>query len=144
MSTRAVVYLHKPDEKKCGKDYTMKLYHHWDWYPGGLWKDLADILKEFKKGKDWDNNYSDRDFFNALVKEWGFEPTCYDHWDTEYIYHITYENNDWPHWINFAYILEMQKGWDENIDKKPKLVLAQEWNWLSKEFNLEEAEEWKW
>ena len=102
------------------------------------------MLEAVRALKNGDNNYSDRVFFNALVSEWGFEPTCFDHWDTEYIYHITYENKEGTHWISFEYILEMQKGGDENIKKKPILLLAQKWNGASKDFNLQEAEEWKW
>lgn len=92
MSTRAVVYFHHKDEKECGLNYTMKLYHHWDGYLEWLGEGLNAIFKAFKKTYESNNSGSQRDLFNMLGEEGGFEMTPYYHSDTEYIYHVYYED----------------------------------------------------
>lgn len=141
MATRAVLYLHDANESKCGKDYTMKLYHHRDWYiQWGLGEQLVDMLKKVRELKDWSNSGDLRDLFEQLAKVWWFEPTCFNHTDTEYVYHITYDL-DWWSW--FIYKLEVQLCADEGIEslkKYPKYVMCQEWKDESIEWNLEEFE----
>lgn len=138
MATRAVLYLHDANEDKCNKDYTMKLYHHRDWYiDWWLWEELVEMLKKVKELKSWSNSWDLRDFFEQLAKVWWFEPTCFNHSDTEYVYHITYDF-DWTYW--FVYKLEVQLCADEGIEslkEYPKFLMCQEWKDKSLEWNWE-------
>ena len=140
MSTRAVVYVHFKDEDKADLPYTMKLYHHYDGYIDWLWASLDEILLKFKGIWEGNNCGSLRDLFSLLAQEWGFEPTCWFHWDTEYIYHV-YINPMWNGDKRFDYQLCVQVGEDtkEKWDKD-KVVVSEDWNFHKKEFNPLETE----
>jgi hypothetical protein len=70
MSTRAVVYFHHKEEKDCDLNYTMKLYHHRDWYPEYLGKQLNDIFPKFKEMYESSNSWDQRDLFALIAWEW--------------------------------------------------------------------------
>ena len=92
MSTRAVVYFHKKGEEENNMKYTMKLYHHWDGYLEYLWDNLNKIFMNFKKTYESNNCWSMRELFKAIWDEDGFEMTCWYHSDTEYVYHVYFED----------------------------------------------------
>ena len=142
MSTRAVLYLHTPDEKECNVDYTMKLYHHWDWYiDWWLWEDLVEMVKRISEEKNGSNSWDLRVVFEELAKVWWFEPTCWNHTDTEYIYHLTYDLGRWENWYEFKYKLEVQTWsdeWMEELNERKKYLMCSDWIWLHKEYNRDE------
>lgn len=121
MSTRAVVYFHQKGEKDNGLNYTMKLYHHWDWYLDGLWLNLNTIFSEFKKEYESNNSGSQRELFKAIWDEGWFEMTCWYHSDTEFIYHVYFEDKwdliSWPKVFDFKIFYQEGEDhewvWDE-------------------------------
>lgn len=121
MSTRAVVYFHHKNEKECNLNYTMKLYHHRDGYLDWLGKALNTIFKTFKKTYENNNSGSLRELFNLLAKEGWFEMTPYYHSDTEYIYHVYYED-EWSGEKQFNFKILFQRDidhewvWDEPME----------------------------
>lgn len=140
MSTRAVVYLHTKDEEQVGAAYTMKLYHHYDWYiQGWLWEDLVNMIEEIRKGKDWCNNWSMRAIFEWLARVGWFEPTVWKHWDTEFVYHLYYDLGYGPAWYEFYYKLEVELGedlWPDSWSKR--YIMCCNWDWEKKDYNLKE------
>lgn len=141
MSTRAVVYLHDAEESMSNRDYTMKLYHHYDWYiKDWLWEELAEMLERIKKYKENSNSWDLRALFEELAKVWWFEPTCWNHTDTEYIYHITYY---YSRGSGFQYILEVQFGWDDWIESlkwRSKYVISKNWKGETQQFDADEVQ----
>lgn len=140
MSTRAVVYLHDANEDACKVNYTMKLYHHYDWYiEHWLWEELVEMLKKVKELKSWSNSWDLRDLFEQLAQVGWFEPTCFNHTDTEYVYHITYELNR-TDWFNYKlYVQCTSDDWMEALKNRPKYLMCWYWDWMSKEYNREEC-----
>lgn len=92
MATRAVVYFHHKDEYENGLEYTMKLYHHRDGDLDWLGQNLNTIFSDFKKEYESNNSWSLRPLFKAIWDEGWFEMTPYTHSDTEYVYHVYYED----------------------------------------------------
>ena len=139
MSTRAVVYFHHKSEKDSNLNYTMKLYHHWDWYLDWLWLNLNTIFSEWKKEYEDPNNnsWSQRGLFQKIAEEWWFEMTCRYHSDTDYVYHV-YFSDVWDimksDWKKFSYMIYFQKDWDhEWIRDEPMTLLSDNWI-LNKKF----------
>ena len=131
MSTRAVVYIHHRDEKECGLNYTMKLYHHRDGYLEGLGLNLNKIFKDFKEFYESNNSGSQRELFKGLWDEWGFEITPYYHSDTEFVYHVYYNDERdllKPNSKEFNFKIYFQKDWDhEDIWKEPMTLFSDNW-----------------
>ena len=134
MATRAVVYFHHNDEKANWLNYTMKLYHHRDWYLDWLWINLNDIFSSWKKEYEDPKNvsWSQRGLLQKIAEEWWFEMTCRYHMDTEYIYHvyfgegrwldnkfdfkIYYQNDDDHEWVRNENMILFSDNW--KIDKQ--------------------------
>lgn len=144
MSTRATVYLHRPDEEN-----VLKLYHHRDWYVEYLGVKLDNALKSRKRQVEKNDYKKPWNILKNIVNIWGFEPTKYIHWDVEYVYHITYTVNneyiDWKHKVVASYILDWQAWYDENeILKKTKVLLSCKWKRGDKKLNRKQAEKDLW
>ena len=142
MSTRAVVYFHHKDEKECGLNYTMKLYHHRDGYLEGLGVDLNKIFSDFKKDYESNNSGSMRALFKALWEEGWFEMTPRYHSDTEYVYHV-YFNDEWDILKEgskqFNFKIYFQKDGDhEGIWKEPMSLFSD--NWKLNDYFISEEE----
>ena len=124
MSTRAVVYFHQHAEKDSNLNYTMKLYHHYDGYPEYLWEKLDEIFSKFKEMYEGSNSWTYRELFNLIAKEWWFEMTPYYHSDTDYVYHVYYDNiREKPSYTKkFNYEIYMQEDadheWIRDEDKE--------------------------
>lgn len=73
MATRCTIYI------KGLQQNTIKLYHHYDWYLSGVWKELIQHLQEY-----WKPNLP------ALLNMWWYEIDEYttNHTDLDYIYTI--------------------------------------------------------
>lgn len=129
MSTRAVVYFHHKGEKECGLNYTMKLYHHRDGYLDGLGVDLNKIFSDFKKEYESNNSGSQRALFQAIGEEGWFEMTPRYHSDTEFVYHVYYEDARelWKS-KEFNFKIYFQKCGDhEWIWEEPKELFSDNW-----------------
>lgn len=124
MSTRAVVYFHHNAEKDSNLNYTMKLYHHYDWYPEYLGSRLNDIFSKFKKMYESSNSWDQRDLFALIAQEWWFEMTPRYHSDTDYVYHVYFDNKREKPWYTkkFNYEIYFQRDgdheWIRDEDKK--------------------------
>ena len=114
MSTRAVVYFHHNAEKDSNLNYTMKLYHHRDGYPEYLGKQLNDIFSQFKEKYESSNSWDMRDLFALIAQEWWFEMTPRYHTDTDYVYHVYFDNKrETPNYTKkFNYKIYMQEDGD--------------------------------
>ncbi len=131
MSTRAVVYFHHKGEKECGLNYTMKLYHHRDGYLDGLGVDLNKIFSDFKKEYESNNSGSQRALFQAIGEEGWFEMTPRYHSDTEFVYHV-YFDDEWDIFKEgskqFNFQIYFQKDGDhEWIWEEPKELFSNNW-----------------
>ena len=131
MSTRAIVYFHHEGEKEEKLNYTAKLYHHRDGYLEGLGMDLNKIFKDFKKFYEKNNSGSQRELFKGLWDEWGFELTPYYHSDTEFVYHVYYNderNIMEPNSKKFNFKIYFQRDWDhEGIWDEPMTLFSDNW-----------------
>ena len=114
MATRAVVYFHHNAEKDSNLNYTMKLYHHRDGYPEYLGSKLNDIFSQFKEMYESSNSWDQRDLFALIAQEGGFEMTPRYHSDTDYVYHVYFDNKrESPNYTKkFNYEIYFQRDWD--------------------------------
>lgn len=145
MSTRATLYIHWRNW-----EMDVKLYHHWDWYVDYLWEKLAKALEKWRKWKLKDQYWSNsKTLIECVAEVGGWELAFPIHWDVEYIYHI-YHECKWnrnqkknKYEILASYKLECQawmEYWEENVSKRPPVILAMNWDWKKKKLDSKQAE----